>query len=379
MAARGPPPGAGLRLPARHRRRDPPHRGRDRALLPAAAGSAASCSAAPPPPTTRPGMPRPTLPRTGTAGATSRIVVWATTIGAVLGPNLVGVAGQVAQALGIPALTGPFLFSLAGFVLAATAPGRSACGPTRCCSRGPGPQAAAVEPPGAPRLGGSRSAGRGRHTRRAARAGHGRPRARRHGQRDGDDAAAHAPRRRGPAGHRLRHQHPRPRDVRVLAAGRVRGRPLRRAPHGPASARPCWSTAALLAAQAPTGWSAGLAVALFLLGLGWSFTLVSGSTLIAGAVPVAERAGVQGASDLAMGLAAGRGGALAGVVVGRWATTCWASGAAVVAALIAVAALTVRQRRAPGGRSRPAGPDRPPPGTRRARHPRPGRPETRVR
>ena len=68
-------------------------------------------------------------------------------------------------------------------------------------------------------------------------------------------------------------------------------------------------TAALLAAQAPTGWSAGLAVALFLLGLGWSFTLVSGSTLIAGAVPVAERAGGQGASDLAMGLAAGRRGA----------------------------------------------------------------------
>ena len=76
-------------------------------------------------------------------------------------------------------------------------------------------------------------------------------------------------------------------------------------------------TSALLAAQAPTGWSAGLAVALFLLGLGWSFTLVSGSTLIAGAVPVAERAGVQGASDLVMGLAAGAGGALAGLIVGQ--------------------------------------------------------------
>ena len=48
------------------------------------------------------------------------IVVWATTIGAVLGPNLVGLAGRVAEALGIPALTGPFLFSLTGFGLAAT-------------------------------------------------------------------------------------------------------------------------------------------------------------------------------------------------------------------------------------------------------------------
>src|ERR1044072_7184093 len=33
--------------------------------------------------------------------------------------------------------------------------------------------------------------------------------------------------------------------------------------------------AGVLAAQAPIGWSAGLAVGLFLLGLGWSFTLVS--------------------------------------------------------------------------------------------------------
>ncbi len=46
------------------------------------------------------------------------IVVWATTIGAVMGPNLVGVAGRLAESLGMPALTGPFLFSLVGFVLA---------------------------------------------------------------------------------------------------------------------------------------------------------------------------------------------------------------------------------------------------------------------
>lgn len=99
-------------------------------------------------------------------------------------------------------------------------------------------------------------------------------------------------------------------------------------------------TSALLAAQAPTGWSAGLAVALFLLGLGWSFTLVSGSTLIAGAVPVAERAGVQGASDLAMGLAAG--GALAGLIVGQLGYPVLGLSAGVAAALIGVAALVIR-------------------------------------
>jgi predicted MFS family arabinose efflux permease len=62
---------------------------------------------------------------------------------------------------------------------------------------------------------------------------------------------------------------------------------------------------------------------------------------------VAERAGVQGASDLAMGLAAGGGGALAGVVVGRLGYDVLGLGAAVLAAVIAVAALTVRDRATP--------------------------------
>jgi MFS family permease len=36
-------------------------------------------------------------------------VVWAATVGAVIGPNLVGPSGQVAQALGLPTLAGPYL------------------------------------------------------------------------------------------------------------------------------------------------------------------------------------------------------------------------------------------------------------------------------
>ncbi len=100
--------------------------------------------------------------------------------------------------------------------------------------------------------------------------------------------------------------------------------------------------ATLLAAQAPTGWSPGLAVGLFLLGVGWSCTLVSGSTLISGAVPVAERAGTQGASDLAMGLAAGGGGALAGFVVGQVGYAALGLGAAFVAVLIGLTAAFLR-------------------------------------
>jgi MFS family permease len=40
------------------------------------------------------------------------IVVWATTVGAVLGPNLTGPGEVLGRALGMPALTGPYLFTL---------------------------------------------------------------------------------------------------------------------------------------------------------------------------------------------------------------------------------------------------------------------------
>jgi MFS family permease len=106
--------------------------------------------------------------------------------------------------------------------------------------------------------------------------------------------------------------------------------------------------ATLLAAKTPMGWSAGLTIGLFLLGVGWSCTLVSGSTLVAGAIPLAERPGAQGASDLAMGLAAGGGGALAGVVVGTVGYAWLGLGAAVVAAVIGVAALTLGRSGKPG-------------------------------
>jgi MFS family permease len=48
------------------------------------------------------------------------IVVWATTVGAVLGPNLVGPGAIVGEALGLPERTGPFVFSIASGLLAMT-------------------------------------------------------------------------------------------------------------------------------------------------------------------------------------------------------------------------------------------------------------------
>jgi MFS family permease len=103
--------------------------------------------------------------------------------------------------------------------------------------------------------------------------------------------------------------------------------------------------AAVLAGRAPEGWSGLLTAGLFLLGLGWSCTMVAGSTLLAGAVPLAERPGVQGASDLVMGLAAATGGALAGLVVGGWGFGWLCALAAGLAALLgAMAVMTGRVR-----------------------------------
>ncbi|MGW6279109.1 MFS transporter [Kribbella sp. NPDC055071] len=47
------------------------------------------------------------------------LVVWATTIGVVVGPNLTGVGGALGESFGLLALAGPYLFSIAAFALSA--------------------------------------------------------------------------------------------------------------------------------------------------------------------------------------------------------------------------------------------------------------------
>jgi MFS family permease len=53
-----------------------------------------------------------------TRGRDLSIVVWATTIGAVLGPNLTGPGELVGEAIGMPPLTGPYVFTIVAQVLA---------------------------------------------------------------------------------------------------------------------------------------------------------------------------------------------------------------------------------------------------------------------
>ena len=52
-------------------------------------------------------------------GRSLSLVVWSTTVGAVIGPNLTGPGQDVARSVGVPDLAGPVLFSFVAFTLAA--------------------------------------------------------------------------------------------------------------------------------------------------------------------------------------------------------------------------------------------------------------------
>lgn len=112
----------------------------------------------------------------------------------------------------------------------------------------------------------------------------------------------------------------------------------------------------LIAAVAVAGFgqasTAAVAVGLVLLGLGWSAATVSGSTLLAESVAQESRVAVQGVSDMLMGAAGAVGGAVSGLVL-SWMGYLGLNllGGAVGAAVLAAAFMTVmagrRQSAAP--------------------------------
>ncbi|TDB74475.1 MFS transporter [Micromonospora sp. KC721] len=251
------------------------------------------------------------------------LIVWATTIGAVAAPNFAALADRVTHRWGVPPLAGPFAFSAVAFVLAAVVlllllrPD-----PLLTARRLAAAGGDAVPPAGTPAAvvprAGMRAAWRVVVARPAARLG----------------IAAVA------VGHlvmvavmamtpvRLGESHS---DVDVL---RVVGVVLSLHIAGMYALAPVvgWLTdrvgrravilggiATLLAACAVAG-TAGhhtplLSVGLVLLGLGWSGTMVAGSTLLSEAVPTDVRPGVQGLSDLTMGLAGAGAAAASGFVM----------------------------------------------------------------
>jgi MFS family permease len=76
-------------------------------------------------------------------------------------------------------------------------------------------------------------------------------------------------------------------------------------------------SSALIAGTAAPDDSIQLGVGLFLLGLGWSGTLVAGSTLLSESIDPDHKPSAQGASDLVMNASGAIGGALAGVVIAQ--------------------------------------------------------------
>ena len=60
------------------------------------------------------------LPSSKHQGRNLSLVVWATTVGAVVGPNLFGPGEAVGKLIGLPHMTGPFLFTIIAQTLATT-------------------------------------------------------------------------------------------------------------------------------------------------------------------------------------------------------------------------------------------------------------------
>lgn len=268
------------------------------------------------------------------------LVVWATTVGSVLGPNLVGPAEGVADALDLPALTGSFVFALVGFALAATVLALRLRPDPLLLAR----EAAAREAPADPAV--PRPHGSLRDGLRLVRS---RPRAllgvvtMALGHAVMISVMVMTPLHMDHGGASLRlvglvisiH------ILGMYAFSPVTGWCVDRfgGPVVATGGAGLLIAACLLAGLSDQGMSGTLTAGLFLLGLGWSATLVSGSTMLTSALTPDERPATQGLADLLMGLAGAGCGAVAGLVLEHGSYAVLAFGAAGIAALVGLSAL----------------------------------------
>lgn len=243
------------------------------------------------------------------------VVVWATTIGAVAGPNLTGFAGSAAEQIGIPRLTGPFLFGLVGMLASAL---------VIWLFLRPDPlfvaREAALDSGTPPAVLTGTKWSRVRDvvtTRTGVAAG------------ITTLALAHAvmiavmvmtPLHMHHGGAELE-------IIGIVISGHVLGMFAFAPVVGWASDRfgrvRVMNAGALvllaslfLSGTAPSGASWQIGWGLFLLGLGWSLCTVAASTLLSESAPLDARTDVQGAADLIMGLVAAAAGVVAGLVMG---------------------------------------------------------------
>lgn len=285
-------------------------------------------------------------------GRSLSLVIWATTVGAVAGPLLAPLADQVVRPLGLARYAGPFAFSALAFL---------AAGALIFLLLRPDPLLVArtVADQAAPAAVGERPAMAARASQRGIRAA-------------AREVAANPAARLGltsiAMGHLVMvgvmamtpvhigagHQGDALPVVGIVLSAHIAGMyalsPVTGWLTDRVGRRPVilGGIALLLVACAVAG-TAGhdtlrLALGLTLLGLGWSGTMVGGSTLLTESVGAANRPSVQGLSDLVMGVAGASAGALSGVVV-AWSSYATLTMLAAVATvpLIALALRPVRQ------------------------------------
>jgi MFS family permease len=264
------------------------------------------------------------------------VVVWATTIGAVAGPNLLGVGGAVARSLEIPELTGGFAIGSVVLVVAA--------GWVWVRLR-PDPLLVAQEAAGVVPAGGAEP--RGRSWRRFVAVVRDVPAV---GAAVLAMACAHAAMVTVMIMTPLHMEHGGAHlevigfviSIHVLgmfAFSPVVGWAADR--FGRSAVLTTGGVVLLvslvLCGFSPEGSSWQIFAGLFLLGLGWSCATVAASTVIADRTPLEARTDVQGTSDMAMALTAAGGGALAGVIVGALGYAALAAFAALLAGTVVVA------------------------------------------
>ena len=258
------------------------------------------------------------------------LVVFATTFGAIAGPNLLDPAGNAAAALGLPSLTGLFLLSACAYALSGAVllaflrpdPLHVAIAPER--TRPPrAPLRTLLAPPAA--LTGLATIVVANFVMVAV--------------------MAMAPVHMAMEGHGLRFVGL---AISLHVAGMFAPAPLtgwltdRVGPLPVAGAG-----AALLVLAGALAATSGLLLGLALLGVGWNAGLVAGSTLLASAVPAEQRPRAEGAGELGMGIAAASATAVAGPVMGAGGYATLAIAGAVAAAALGPLLVALARRGAP--------------------------------
>ena len=270
-------------------------------------------------------------------------VVWATTIGAVAGPNLSGPAGGFADLVGIPVLTGPFALGAVGMVLAAIVIAARLRPDPLLLAR----EAVAREPV-EPAAGPETAPVHAASWRRTLTAIRDRPVL---GWAVAGLAGAHAAMVGVMVMTPLHMEHGGA-DLRIIGVvisvhvlGMFAFSPLVGALADRLGRAPVLGAGGVvllvslvICASAPEGSSVQIFAGLFLLGLGWSFATVAASTMIVDHAPLAVRTDVQGSADLVMGLTAAAAGGLAGVITGAFGYPTLAVCTVALALLVVVAA-----------------------------------------